>query len=241
MSKQRAPKWCGLYRPCKFQQPESDLPQEVIGRFIDELFNSIEDLRNLSLVWPQDLKEIREHYAYYVKRKALRGGWDPDDQNPRPVQLFLSSIPDTLLPCIWGFRLLSSIRVGREPISAKTYFHQWLRFVGDQYVRECYVRRDSLSNGDFYDSQKARWDAVDLPLGHCTGIHALPFSNLQYGFRLEQYSQTSNADGLLDLLAQNAPKLRPLSLGGFLRQFNPHLYLTQPSGSLPFLSQDPAI
>ncbi|KAJ3794423.1 hypothetical protein GGU11DRAFT_748006 [Lentinula aff. detonsa] len=304
----------------------SNLPQELIDRIIDELSNSIEDLRNLSLVcrpWlhraryhlfrsitlgPRDLKEIREHYAY-VKQKASRRGWDPDDrlsfkeekllrsplaENPQPAQLFLSSIPDTL-PFVRGLRLLSSIRVGREPISAEIYFHQWLGFGGDQYVRDCYVRRD-LSSNDFCNRQKARWDAVDLPWGHRTGIHALPFRNLRYihiqwsvfswtppslrsgddvsismnpnqwpgfqlamliksnadtldhvsideypGFRLEQYSQTSNADGLLDLLNQNAPKLRSLTLGGFLRQFNPHLYITQPTGSSPFLSQDPAI
>ncbi|KAJ3980391.1 hypothetical protein F5890DRAFT_1541729 [Lentinula detonsa] len=292
-----------------------DIPQDLTDRFIDELSNSIEDLRNLSLVckpWlrraryhlfrsitlgPRDLKEIREHYAY-VKQKASRRGWDPDDrlsfkeekllrsplaENPQPAQLFLSSIPDTL-PCVRGLRLLSSIRVGREPISAEIYFHQWLGFGGDQYVRDCYVRRDLSSNEDFYNRQKARWDAVDLPWGHRTGIHALPFRNLRYihiqwsvfswtppslrlgddvsismnpnqwpGFQLamliksnadtldHQYSQTSNADGLLDLLTQNAPKLRSLSLGGFLRQFNPHLYITQPSGSSPFLSQDPAI
>ncbi|KAJ3995814.1 hypothetical protein F5050DRAFT_1808306 [Lentinula boryana] len=306
----------------------SDLPQEVIDRIIDELSNSIEDLRNLSLVcrpWlrraryhlfrsitlgPQDFKEIREHYAY-VKLKASRGGWDPDDrlsfdeekllrsplaENPQPVQLFLSSISDTL-PCVRGLRLLPLIQVGRGLFSAKNYFHKWLGFGGDQYVPECYVKRELSPNEDFYERQKARWDAVDLPWGHGAGIHALPFRNLRYihiqwsvfswtppslssggddipismspnlwpgfqlamliksnadtldyisideypGFRLDQYTSTSNADGLLDLLAQNAPKLRSLSLGGLLRPFNPHLHITQPSGSSAFLSKDPPI
>ncbi|KAJ3786015.1 hypothetical protein GGU10DRAFT_352912 [Lentinula aff. detonsa] len=306
----------------------SDLPQEVIDRFIDELSNSIEDLRNLSLVcrsWlrraryhlfrsitlgPQDFKEIREHYAD-VKRKASRGGWDPDDrlsfdeekllrsplaENPQPVQLFLSSISDTL-PCVRGLRLIPFIQVGRGLFPAQDYFHKWLGFGGDLYVSECYVKRESSPNEDFYKRQKARWDAVDLPWGHRAGIHALPFRNLRYihihwsvfswtppslssegddvpismspthwpgfqlamliksnadtldyvsideypGFRLDQYTSTPNADGLLDLLAQNAPKLRSLSLGGLLRQFNPHIHITQPSDSSFFLSKDPPI
>ncbi|KAJ3710894.1 hypothetical protein DFJ43DRAFT_1009125 [Lentinula guzmanii] len=39
----------------------SDLPQEVIDRFIDELSNSIEDLRNLSLVCRSWLRRARYH------------------------------------------------------------------------------------------------------------------------------------------------------------------------------------
>ncbi|KAJ4465265.1 hypothetical protein C8J55DRAFT_528839 [Lentinula edodes] len=70
-----------------------DLPQELIDHFIDGFFDSIDDLKNLSLVsksWlpraryhifrfitlaPQDLERIREYYAYLEhKASAIRNG-----------------------------------------------------------------------------------------------------------------------------------------------------------------------
>ncbi|KAJ4001521.1 hypothetical protein F5050DRAFT_1324480 [Lentinula boryana] len=307
----------------------SNLPQEIIDRFIDEFFNSIEDLQNLSLVsrsWvhrarshlfrfitlgPQDLKEIR---SYYVEVKASENqlGWPGYHrlslaeqellrsslaQDPQPHKSFLSSIADNL-PDVRGLRLECLLRVGGvQRISPEDYFRKWLGFGGDKYAKGCHVMRDLSADEDFSVKQKDRWDAVDLPWGHHAGIHALPFRNLRYihiqwsvfswtppslslggdgflvctnsnqwpgyqlamvlksnadtldhvsideypGFRVKQYNSTSNTDDLLNILAQNAPHLRSLSLGGLLSVFHPHLHVTRPSGSSPFLEQEPAI
>ncbi|KAJ3817794.1 hypothetical protein F5880DRAFT_1511488 [Lentinula raphanica] len=56
------------------------------------------------------------------------------------------------------------------------------------------------------------------------------------GFRLEQSDSTLNGDGLLDLLAKNAPNLRSLYLGGLREASYPQLDLVQPQGFEDFLS-----
>ncbi|KAJ4467043.1 hypothetical protein J3R30DRAFT_3580257 [Lentinula aciculospora] len=61
------------------------------------------------------------------------------------------------------------------------------------------------------------------------------------GFQLEKYGSRSIGDALLDLLAQNAPKLRSLSLGGLREPFYPHLHISKPQGSDDFLSGSPAL
>ncbi|KAJ3751895.1 hypothetical protein EV360DRAFT_89263 [Lentinula raphanica] len=146
------------------------------------------------VLMPQDLQAIQDNYADVKRRASLPYIVDPDDyvteqdeeflqsplaENPQPIQSFLSSITDTL-PHVRGLRLLSFIQLGVSQIRAREYFHIWLGYGGDEYALRCRLRWMLSSNEEFLERQKARWDAVDLPWKHGTGLHALPFRNLRY-------------------------------------------------------------
>ncbi|KAJ3845424.1 hypothetical protein F5878DRAFT_599520 [Lentinula raphanica] len=188
----------------------SSLPQELIDRIIDEFHDSSQDLNTLSLVgrsWlqrarfhlfryltlvPQDIQAICEDYAE-VKRRAsdpvmsdlyldfheIRFLRSSLGQNPQPTVSFLSSITN-VLPYVQGCRLLSDVRVGAQHVTVVDYLHNWLGFGGDEYASQCRLIRTSSSKEEFWQRQKARWDAIDLPWGRGTGIHALPFRALKF-------------------------------------------------------------
>ncbi|KAJ3775545.1 hypothetical protein FB446DRAFT_724929 [Lentinula raphanica] len=141
---------------------------------------------------PQDLQAIRDHYADLQRRASLLYIIDRDDYltrndkdymrsplagNPQSTQSFLSSITNTL-PYVRGLRLASYVRIGRQVQPATEYFHRWLGHRGDYPTSHC-RDRSSLLNEYFRERQKALWDAIDLPWGSGTGIHALPFRNLR--------------------------------------------------------------
>ncbi|KAJ3967662.1 hypothetical protein EV361DRAFT_871469 [Lentinula raphanica] len=181
-----------------------DLPQELIDRFIDEFHNSARELKTLSLVdkrWlhrarthlfrnltlmPQDLQAIHDNYDDVKRRASLEAAVNsahyltlgerkfllsPLAENPQSTQSFLSSIANNLCN-VRGLRLSSDIRVGVKGSSAHCYFRNRLGYGDDEAV-------SSYSEGIRY-KQLAQWDDIDLPWGHCAGLHALPFRNLRF-------------------------------------------------------------
>ncbi|KAJ3994968.1 hypothetical protein F5050DRAFT_1770450 [Lentinula boryana] len=184
----------------------SNLPQEIIDRFIDEFFNSIENLKNLSLVnssWvhraryhlfrfitlgPQDLKEIRHYYAE-LKATDTELGWHVYYQLSNSEQKLLRS-PLAQNPQPYE-SFLSSI-ADTLPDVRGLRLESLLRLGGVRRISpEHHFRKwlelgrdknveDLLVDKDFSAKQKDRWEAVDLPWGHHAGIHALPFRNLRY-------------------------------------------------------------
>ncbi|KAF5379555.1 hypothetical protein D9757_009258 [Collybiopsis confluens] len=172
----------------------TEIPQELIDRFIDESSDSVEDLKSVSLVgkaWvnrarfhlfrsvtlaPLDPKEISEYQAY-LRQKASNSGKSRHFYQP----LSPAEQRSLRLPSIQKSRcqILDSLADSLHHIPSVEYFRRWLGLGGDDAAAESMIMRDLRSDEGFYAMQYMRWGSLDLPWGW-GGIDQLPFCNLCY-------------------------------------------------------------